>query len=69
MSVVPENLRPTYSEKTVHTMKVERAVKRIAFNPSEANPGNTLYVYVPKLNENEVRVPGSLALVFDIDLS
>jgi len=50
-------------------MKAERAVKRITFNPSEANPGNTLYVYVPKLNENEVLVPGSLALVFDIELS
>jgi len=69
MSEVPENLRPSYSEKIVHAMKAERAVKRITFTPSEANPGNTLYVYVPKLNGNEVLVPGSLALVFDIDLS
>ena len=30
---------------------------------------DTLYVSVPKLNENEVLVPGSLVLVFDIDLS
>jgi len=36
---------------------------------TEANPGETLYVSVPKLNENEVIVPGSLALRFDIDLS
>ena len=69
MSVVPENLRPTHNEKTLHAMKAERAVNRITFTPSEANPGNTLYVSVPKLNENEVLVPGSLALVFDIDLS
>ena len=69
MTEVLENLRPTYSEKTVHAMKAEHAVKRITFNPSEANPSNKLYVYVPKLNENEVLVPGSLALVFDIDLS
>jgi len=69
MSFVPENLRPTHSEKTLHAMKAERALKRITFNPFEASPGNTLYVYVPKLNENEVLVPGSLALVFDIDLS
>ena len=69
MPVVPENLRPTYSEKTVHAMKAEHAVKRITFNPSEADPGNSLYGYVPKLNESEVLVPGSLALVFDIDLS
>ena len=50
-------------------MKVERAVKRITFHSSEASPGETLYVSVPKLNENEVLVPGSLALLFDIDLS
>ena len=50
-------------------MKAPRYVKRITFNPSEANPGETLRVHVPKLNENEVLVPGSLALCFDIDLS
>jgi len=50
-------------------MQAERAVKRITFSRTEANPGDTLYVSVPKLNVNEVLVPGSLALVFDIDLS
>jgi len=50
-------------------MKASRAVKRITFDRSEASPGETLYVHVPKLNENEVLVPGSLALRFDIDLS
>ena len=50
-------------------MKAPRSVKRITFNPSEANPGETLYVHVPKLNKNEVLVPGSLALRFDIHLS
>jgi len=50
-------------------MQAERAVKRITFSRTEANPRDTLYVYVPKLNANEVLVPGSLALVFDIDLS
>ena len=69
MAEVPENLRPTHREKAMHAMKAERAVKQITFNPSEASPGNTLYVYVPKLNENEVLVPGSPALVFDIDLA
>jgi len=50
-------------------MNAERAVKRITFSRTEAKPGDTLYVSVPKLNVNEVLVPGSLALVFDIDLS
>ena len=66
---VPENLRATYFEKTPQAMKAPRAVKRITFNPSEANPGATLKVHVPKLHENEVLVPGSLELRFDIDLS
>ena len=39
------------------------------FTPSEADEEKTLYVYVPKLNENEVIVSNSLALVFNIDLS
>ena len=65
---VPENLLPTHSVKTLNAMKAPRSVKRITFNPSEANPGETLYVHVPKLNKNEVLVPGSLALRFDIDL-
>ena len=66
---VPDNLRSTHSEKTKNAMKAPRYVKRITFNPSEANPGETLRVHVPKLNENEVLVPCSLALRFEIDLS
>ena len=50
-------------------MKASRAIKRITFNPSEAGPGKILNVRMPKLNNNEVIVPGSLALRFDIDLS
>ena len=50
-------------------MQAERAVKRITFSCTEAKPSNTLYVSVPKLNVDEVLVPGSLALVFNIDLS
>ena len=66
---VPDNLHSTHSEKTKNAMKAPRSVKRITFNPSEANPGETLRVHVPKLNKNEVLVPGLLALHFDIDLS
>ena len=66
---VPDNLRPTHRGKTKKAMKAPRSVKRITFNPSKANPGETLNVHVPKLNENEVLVPSSLVLRFDIDLS
>jgi len=66
---VQENLRPTYNEKILRAMQAERTVKRITFDRTEASPGETLYVSVPKLNKSEVLVPGSLALRFDIDLS
>ena len=66
---VQENLLPTHNEKTLGALKAIHAVNRITFNPSSTNPSETLYVYVPKLNENEVLVPNTLALVFDIDLS
>ena len=44
-------------------------MKRITFNPSEANPGETLYVSVPKLNDSDVIVPRSLALRFNLTVS
>ena len=66
---VPPNLHPSHMEKTLKAMKAERTVKRITFNPSSANPGETLYVSVPKLNKHEVVVSGSLALRFNINLS
>ena len=65
---VPPSLLPSHSKKVLGAMKAERTVKRITFSKTEANPGETLYVHVPKLDENEVIVPGSLALVFDINL-
>ena len=66
---VSNDLKPSKNEKEINSMKAPYAVKRITFNPSEANPGQKLEVRVPELNKNEVLVPGSLALRFDIDLS
>lgn len=65
---VQANLRQTHNEKTLGAMKAERSVKRITFDRTEAKPEETLYVSVPKLNENEVIAPGSLALRFNIKL-
>ena len=39
---VHANLLPSHSVKTLGAMKAERTVKRITFNPTEANPGNRL---------------------------
>ena len=65
---VPPSLLPSHSEKVLGAMKAEWTVKRITFDRTEAYPGETLYVHVPKLAENEVIVAGSLALVFNINL-
>ena len=65
---VPPSLLPSHSKKVLNAMKAQRTVKRINFNPTEANPGELLYVSVPNLLDNEVIVPGSLALVFNINL-
>jgi len=65
---IPDVMLPTYTAKSLGAAKAPRAIKRITFNPTEADPGNTLYVSVPKLVENEVLVPRSLALRFEIDL-
>ena len=69
MAAVEPHLLPTHSEATFNAMQAERTVTRIAFNPSTANPGDILYVTVPKLAQDVVIVPGSLSLVFDIDLT
>ena len=68
MAVEP-HLLPTHSDVTFNSIKAERTVTRIAFNPSTANPGDVLYVTVPKLAQDVVIVPGSLSLLFDIDLT
>ena len=66
---VTESLLPTHKKKTLFAIKSPRTVKLITFDKTEASPGDTLYVNVPKLIKNEVLVPGKLALQFDIDLS
>ncbi|CAH3194445.1 unnamed protein product, partial [Porites evermanni] len=50
-------------------IKAEHTVKRITFTLSEANPGETLHVHLPKLNSNKVIMPGSLALRFSFVLA
>ena len=38
---VQDDLHPKKRKKIMRAMKAPRAVKRITFNPSEANPGET----------------------------
>ena len=49
-------------------METESTLHRITLNPSSANPGETLYLYIPKLSENKVIVPKSVSLRFDLNV-
>ena len=69
MDGVQDILVPTRSEKMLGAMKAHRSIQRITHDKSEAEPGSTLYVPVPRLNAGEVIVPASLELRFKIDLS
>jgi len=50
-------------------LKADRTVHRVTFNPSTANPGETLYVHIPKLSDNIVYVPESIGLLFKLNLA
>ena len=48
---VPYDLKPSNNKKTLRSMKAPYDVKRVTFIPSEACPGETLEVRLPKLNK------------------
>ena len=60
-----EIINPNFEEKITNALKADRIVHRVTFNPNKASPGETLYIPVPKLNDEVVLVPGSLAVIFD----
>ena len=66
---IQETFCPSHNEKILKAMKAERAVKLVTFDRSESDPSETVHNSLPKLNENEVLVPGSLGLSFDIKIA
>jgi len=49
-------------------LKAESCLNRITMNPSSANPGETLYVNIPKLADNVVIIPDSIGILFNLNL-
>ena len=68
MQTISEKLNPNMSTRKSFGLKAESTIHRITLNPSSANPGETLYLYIPKLSENKVIVPRSVSLRFDLIL-
>ena len=54
---------------TSNTLKADRAIHRVAFNPNRASSAEVLRVPVPKPNNRDVLVPGSFSLIFDSAVS
>ena len=63
-----EKINPNRIPKEPFGLKAESTLNRITLNPSTASPGETLYINIPKLSENLVIVPGSVSLLFDLDV-
>ena len=65
---ISEKIDPNRMPKQPFGLKAETTLQRITFTPSSANPGETLYINIPKLSGNNVIVPGSVRLAFNIDV-
>ncbi len=62
-------INPQRLNKTPLGIKATRKHHVITFNPSSANPGETLYVRIPKLTTNTFYVPGSIYLSADVEIT
>ena len=58
---------PSHEKKTSSPLKADRVIHRVTFNPNKASPGEILHIPVPKRDDGVVLVPGTLALIFDLN--
>ena len=65
---ISERIDPNRMPKKPFGLKAETTLHRTTFTPSSANPGETLYVNIPKLSGDNVIVPKSVRLAFDFDI-
>ena len=65
---ISEKIDPNRMPKQPFGLKAETTLQRTTFTPSSANPGETLYVNIPKLSGNNVIVPNSVHLAFDFSI-
>ena len=66
---ISEYLNPYRFPRMAFGLKANSTLHRITLTPSNANPGETLYIEIPKLTDNMVIVPGSVFLVFNLAIS
>lgn len=57
-----EELKPEFERIKDAAITGKRIFNEVTFNPSGANPGETIYVNIPSLGTNMCLVPNSLFL-------
>lgn len=65
---ISEKINPNRVPREPFGLKAEASLNRVTLNPSSASPGETLYVNIPKLSENVVILPGSVYLIFKLEI-
>ena len=65
---ISERIDPNRMPKQAFGLKEDTTSHRITFTPSTATPGETFYVNIPKLTRNNVIVPNSVRLAFDLEI-
>ena len=65
---ISERIDPNRMPKQPFGLKADSTLHRTTFTPSSANPGETLYVNIPELSGNNIIVPNSVKLAFNIDV-
>ena len=68
MAYISKKLDPKEEPRALMAAKGNRVTHRLTFNPSSANPKETLYVDIPRLPDDTVLVPDTLALVAKVEL-
>ena len=66
--MIEKGIHAKYYLRKFKSKHKQKNLHRITLNQSSANPGETLYLYIPKLSENKVIVPRSVSLRFDLIL-
>ena len=66
---VSEKINPNRVPREPFGLKAESSLNRITFDRSSHNPEETIRVIIPKLADDVVIVPGSVKLVFDLEVS
>ena len=69
MEGISDILDPNRVPRISKGLKAEASLNRVTLNPSSANPGETLYIEIPKLGDNLVIVPGSVHITFNMSVT